>query len=123
MRRSTLPVSAFFLLDSPAAISKCKHELSRLAAYGMQVDLLPRYFARIREVYDSRQDVLNFDQDVPLHCGGRDFQALLRCHALGDGRYELELWLPGVIANAASAMFKDGREGFFCAFMPPSFYD
>jgi hypothetical protein len=70
-----------------------------------------------------RRDVLNFDHDIPLRWKGEQYRALLRCHSLGDGRYEVELWLPCVVANDASDMFKGGREGFFCAFMPPSFYD
>jgi hypothetical protein len=55
--------------------------------------------------------------------GAQEHSAGLRCHYFDKGRYEIELWLPGVIANDIADKFSDGQKGFFCAFMPPAFYD
>lgn len=123
MKRSTSPVSAFFIIDSPEAISQCARELARLSKYQMpSMDTSP-YFVSIREIYQSRKEVLNFDHELILRWDEQEYPALLRCHSVDAGRYEIELWLPGVIANDARQMFGDGHKGFFCAFMPPSFND
>ena len=122
LKRSATPVSAFFLIDSPEAIAKCIQELGRLSPYGMPDMSGSPYFARVREIYESGRVVRKFDQHVPLRWNGQDYRALLRLHSVDEGRYEVEMWLPGVIANDAAGMFKDGREGFFCAFLPPAFY-
>jgi hypothetical protein len=123
MKRSTSPVSAFFLIDSLGAIAKCVQELARLTPYGMPCMKESTYFLRVREIYESGEEVINFDREVTLHWKSKDYLAYIRCHFFDKGRYEIELWLPGVIANDAREMFKDGREGFFCGFMPPAFYD
>jgi hypothetical protein len=123
MRRSTRPVSAFFLIDSLGAIAMCKQWLSLLAAYNM-----PRledldYFARVRDIYESGAKVMNVDYDFTLRWNNQQYSAMMRCHFVDKGQYEIELWLPGVIANEIAGNFTDGHRGFFCAFMPPGFYD
>lgn len=123
MRKSTSPVSAFFLLDSLEAISKCIQWLSLLKSYNMPGMEHSQYFDDVREIYESGKHIINFDYDFKLYWENKELPALLRCHFVDKGRYEIELWLPGVIANNVADKFKDGCEGFFCAFMPPAFYD
>jgi hypothetical protein len=123
MKRSTSPVSAFFLIDSLEAISKCIEWLSLLRAYHMSSMEDSPYFKSVREIYMSGRNVVNFDYDFTLVWENDEYPAMLRCHSVDKVRYEIELWLPGVIANDVADIFKDGREGFFCAFMPPAFYD
>jgi hypothetical protein len=123
MRKSTSPVSAFFLIDSLEAISKCIQWLSLLESYNVPSSGHLRYFGDVRDVYASGREVINFDHDFKLNWNDRELSALLRCHSVDAGRYEIELWLPGVIANEMADKFGDGRESFFCAFLPPLFYD
>ncbi|MFZ6028558.1 MAG: TY-Chap domain-containing protein [Chloroflexota bacterium] len=123
MKKSTSPVSAFFLIDSLDAIPRCIQWLALLKPYRLSSMEHSRYFKDVREIYESGRDVINFDHDFELFWENRKLQGLLRCHFLDKGRYEIELWLPGVIANDVADQFRDGHEGFFCAFMPPLFYD
>jgi hypothetical protein len=123
MRKSTWDVSAFFLIDSLNAFSKCTQWLSLLKPYNMPDMEHSQYFNDVREIYESSREVMNFDYDFELFWENREFPAKLRCHFVDKRKYEIELWLPGVIANEVADKFKDGREGFFCAFMPPAFYD
>ena len=46
----------------------------------------------------------------------------LTIRAAPGGGFEVELILPGVVASAATGLLGDGRDGFFCAFLPPAFY-
>lgn len=123
MKRSTSPVSAFFLVDSLEAISTCKQWLSRLTAYHMPDMENAPYFESVRDIYESGREVVNFDHDFTLLWQGQEYPAMLRCHFVAKGQYEVELWLPGVIANDMADAFTDGHAGFSCAFMPPAFYD
>lgn len=82
-----------------------------------------QYFKDVREIYESGKVVINFDYDFPLTWQGKEYPEKLRCHFLDKGRYEIELWLPGVVANEVADQFKDGHDGFFCAFMSHAFYD
>ena len=123
MKRSTSPVSAFFLIDSLEAIATCTHWFEHLTTYTMPSMQDSPYFKQVRAIYESQQAVMNVDDSFTLLWENQVYPAALRCHSVDKGRYEIELWLPGVIANAIAAHFADGREGFFCAFMPPAFYD
>jgi hypothetical protein len=123
MKRSTRPVSAFFLIDSLVAIARCKYWLSLLTAYNMPSLEESDYFARVREIYESGAKVMNVDYNFTLRWDTQEHSAGLRCHYFDKGQYEIELWLPGLIANDIADTFSDGRRGFFCAFMPPAFYD
>lgn len=123
MKKSTSPVSAFFLIDSLDAIPRCKQWLALLKPYNMLDMEHSKYFDDVREIYESGREIINFDHDFRLHWQDKDLQGLLRCHFVDKGRYEIELWLPGVIANEIADKFNDGHNGFFCAFMPPMFYD
>jgi hypothetical protein len=82
-----------------------------------------QYFKEVRDIYSSRQKVVNFDYDFMLHWQGNEYPEKLRCHFFDEGRYEIELQLPGVVAHELADQFKDGHEGFFCAFMSHAFYD
>jgi hypothetical protein len=123
MRRGDAPVSAFFHIDTSEAISKCRQWLSLLAAYDAPDIGRSRYFDDVRSIFESRKEVTNFDHEFSLSWEGARLPSLLRCHSVAPGTYEVELWLPGVIANELADKFGDGREAFFCAFMPPLFYD
>lgn len=122
-KRTSPPVSAFFLIDSPEAIQKCVQWLSNLKPYHMPDMENSQYFKDVREIYESGKVVINFDYDFPLTWQGKEYPEKLRCHFLDKGRYEIELWLPGVVANEVADQFKDGHDGFFCAFISHAFYD
>jgi len=123
MRKSTWAVSAFFLIDSLKAFSRCTQWLSLLKPYNMPEMERSQYFNDVREIFESNKVVINFDYDFGLVWENKEFQAKLRCHFVDKGQYEMELWLPGVLANDVADKFMDGHEGFFCSFMPPAFYD
>jgi hypothetical protein len=123
MRKSTHPVSAFFLIDSPAAFSICKQWLSCLEPYGMPGMHASQYFKDVLNIYQAGSKVINFDYEFNLLWQNKEFPGRLRCHFFDKQQYEIELWLPGALANEIADKFKDGHEGFFCAFMPPAFYD
>jgi len=122
-RKSTSLVSAFFLIDSRSAISKCIQWLPLLKSYNMPDMEDSKYFNDVREIYESDKKVINFDYEFKLIWKNQELQAFLRYHFLEQGKYEMELLLPGVIANEMADKFKDGKDGFCCAFMPPMFYD
>lgn len=122
-RKSASLVSAFFLVDSLEAVSKCVQWLSVLKPYDMPDMEHSQYFHEVREIYQSGKQVVNFDYEFRLTWEHKEFQAFLRCHFFDQGRYEIELLLPGIIANEVAGAFKDGKDGFCCAFMPPMFYD
>ena len=82
-----------------------------------------KYFIDVRDIYELNQEVHNFDFEFRMNWEDKDLQGFLRCHFINTGKYEIELLLPGTIANEISKDFKDGREGFCCEFMPPMFYD
>jgi len=123
MRQGTAAVSAFFLIDSEAAFGRCLGWLAVLGPFGMPDMEGSQYFAEVRKIYAAGQTVINFDHDFALRWEGKDLPARLRCHTVDRGRYEVELWLPGLIADAVAERFSDGHEGFYCVFMPPLFYD
>lgn len=122
-RKSTSLVSAFFLIDSRNAISKCIQWLSLLKSYSMPDMEGSQYFSDVREIYELNKRVTNFDYEFKLIWRNQELQAFLRCHFFEQGKYEMELLLPGVIADEIAGKFKDGTDGFCCAFMPPMFYD
>lgn len=123
MSRGTFPVSAFFLIDSAEAIETCARELERLAPYGMPGLADSDYFRELRAAYAAGREVIGRVYfQVLLRWDGCEYGAAIRYHSFDQGRYEVELVLPGVIANDARKMFSDGHRGFFCGFMPPSFY-
>lgn len=122
-RKSTALVSAFFLVDSLEAIPKCIQWLSVLKPYDMPDMEDSQYFDQVREIYETGKQVVNFDYEFKFSWENQELQGFLRCHFFDQGRYEIELLLPGVIANEVADAFKDGQEGFWCAFMPPQFYD
>jgi hypothetical protein len=123
MRRSTSDVSAFFLIDSLKSIQKCIQWLALLKSYHMPDMKDSRYFKDVHEIYQSGKKIMNFDYEFKWLWRETDYPGRLRCHFLDKGRYEIELWLPGMLGNEIADKFKDGHEGFFCAFMPPAFYD
>jgi hypothetical protein len=122
-RKSTALVSAFFLIDSLESIPKCIQWLSLLKSYNMPDMDHSQYFKAVREIYESGDEVSNFDYEFKLDWQNQEFQSFLRCHFFEQGKYEIELLLPGVIADDVLDKFKDGIDGFCCAFMPPMFYD
>lgn len=123
MRKSTLPVSAFFLIDSLESIPICIQWLTLLKPYGMPDMQGSEYFDEVREIYRSGRKVMNVDYKINLIWQRQELLTLLRCHYFDKGQYEMELQLPGVIANDVAVHFKDGHEGFWCGFMSHAFYD
>jgi hypothetical protein len=122
-KRTSPPVSAFFLIDSLEAIQRCVQWLLILKPYNLPDMEDSQYFKDVREIYESGKVIMNFDYDFTLLWQDKEYSEKLRCHFFDKGRYEIELWLPGVVANEVADKFKDGHEGFFCAFMSHAFYD
>ena len=58
MKKSTLPVSAFFLIDSPDAFLKCKQWLALLKLYDMPDLEHSKYFGDVREIYEAGREVI-----------------------------------------------------------------
>ena len=123
MKHSLDPVSAFFLIDSVGAIAKCAQWLSILRRYKISITKDFRFFKDVAEIYASGREVVNYDYNFTILWQDRVCPAILRCHYFQKGQYEIELWIPGVVANEIADEFKDGHEGFCCAYMPPAFYD
>jgi len=123
MGKKISPVSAFFLVDSLAALDRSRAWLEVLKPYGLPEPATSAYLDEVHQVYQERRQVRNFDHDFHLLWKTEQLSALLRCHSVNPGQYELELWLPGVIASEIKDQFQDGHSGFMCAFMPPAFYD
>ena len=121
-KQKTLPVSAFFLIDSLDAIEKCKEKLAILKRYNMPNIEDLSFFEKVYEIYEAEKEELHFIKVFKLRWGNEEYPARLRLSFLDKGRYEIELWIPGVIANDAQDMLGDGYNGFFCGFMPPAFY-
>jgi hypothetical protein len=122
-KRTSPPVSAFFLIASLEAIQRCIQWLSILKPYNMPDMEDSQYFKDVREIYKSGKVIMNFDYDFTLLWQDKEYPEKLRCHFFDKGQYEIELWLPGVVANEVADKFRDGHEGFFCVFMSHAFYD
>jgi hypothetical protein len=123
MRKSTEYVEALFFIDSFNDIDRCIELLAPLRTHGLPDMHGSPYFDKIRAIYQEDKKVINFDYDFNLTWAGKIFKGFLRCQYVESGKYEIELIIPGVIANEMADGFKDGYEAFFCAFMPPAFYD
>ena len=127
MRRSiALPVSAFFLIDSLQSIDNCKAWLLLLTPFGMpcmKQSQFRKYFREVRDLLITGKRVANLDYSFKLTWESQPCMAMLRVHHVEDRRYEMELQIPGVLANAVEDTFGDGRDAFWCEFMPHSFYD
>ena len=124
MKKTTSPpVSAFFLIDSLESIQRCVQWLSILKRYHMPDMENSQYFKDVREIVAAGKVVTNFDYDFSLTWQGKEYSEKLRCHFFDKGQYEIELWLPGMLANEIADKFSDGHAGFFCAFMSHAFYD
>jgi hypothetical protein len=122
-KRTSPPVSAFFLIDSLEAIQRCIQWLSILKPYHMPDMEDSQYFNEVHDIFESGKLVSNFDFDFQLQWQGKDYQEKLRCHYHTKGQYEIELWLPGTVANEIADTFSDGHKGFWCAFMSHALYD
>src|SRR6476620_7486258 len=83
MKRSTSPVSAFFLIDSLEAIATCTHWLAHLTAYNMPSMQDSPYFKKVRAIYESQQAVMNVDDSFTLLW---ENQVYPRCTPLSLGR-------------------------------------
>lgn len=124
MRKSVSPpVSAFFMIDSLESILKCVQWLSILKPYGLPDLTNSQYFNEVQKIFAEGQVVRNFDYDFTLVWHDQKIEEKLRCHYFDKGQYEIELWLPGVVADEIADHFRDGHTGFFCAFMSHAFYD
>jgi hypothetical protein len=121
LRSSLNPVSAFFLVDSDAALTRLAEKLRCLLPYGVSdeqvgevAEVVARLRARHRPEDDFRERVrLDFRVGEDARPGFVEVRG-----APGHG-LEVEVILPGVVASSAAGFLVDG---FFCGFMPPSFY-
>src|SRR3954464_8084861 len=93
--RPASPVSAFFMIDSFAAIQKCVEELGRLRKYGTPDMRESTYFSELGRIFGSRRTVRNFDQGVTFRWEGQDIPGVIRAHSVNAG-LEIEVWIPGV---------------------------
>jgi hypothetical protein len=124
MRKSMTYVSAFFLIDSVHAVEHCHQAFASLMNRDIAQHEDCEYFQRVRNIYITSKEVVNFDHEFYFGWNGQKHRILLRVHSVEPGKYEAELQMPGLIAATMEEQFGTGEDGkFFCAFMPHSWYD
>jgi hypothetical protein len=118
LRSSLEPVSAFYLLDSQAAIDRMLGKVAALGSFGVSTQQLVTLRATavdwLRGCGSIGQLNLDFQVDGEVRPG------FVKFANLPSWGVEVELILPGLVAATAPEFLV---EGFWCAFMPPSFYD
>ncbi len=68
--------------------------------------------------------MINYDHHFTYHWNNQEHPILLRVHSFQPRQYEVELQIPGLIADSLAEGFGKGTdEKFFCAFMSHAFYD
>jgi hypothetical protein len=129
-RESTLPVSVFFLIATPEAVTLMATKLAALQPWGVttaQINFATTVATEVLRHHTPDQPVevciANFwfavaDPNWPE--GRRPGSVTIR-NVPGKG-FEVELQLPGVVASRALNFLGNGRDGFFCAFLPPAIY-
>lgn len=125
-RAGTNPVSAFFLLTSEAGIPVLVEKLRTLQRYGITdqqcdavANLAKELFRRYTPADSFRESVNDLWYDVDgVRCWGR-----VQIRNIPGRGFEVELELPGILAETTPALCGDGHTGFWTAFMPPAFYD
>jgi hypothetical protein len=123
-RKRADAVSAFYLIDSVDSVDVCHQAFCELTGRRRWNWSDRWFFARVRRIYVSGRHVVNYDHPFTIQWQDRKWNLVLRIHKLGRGRYEAELWLPGLFAASVEDQFGKGQDGkFFCGFMPPLFYD
>ena len=122
LRGSLSVVSAFFLVDSDAALTRLREKLGCLLDYGVTADQVHEMVAVVADVRRRHRPEDEFEQRYMLEFRvGADRQAgCFQVRGAPGHGFEVELILPGIIASNARGFLEDG---FFCGFMPPSFYD
>ena len=122
LRSSLDPVSAFFLVDSQVALARLRGKLECLSGYGVSAEQAAGLVELVVKVQQRPRTEGAPSERVTLHfaaAGQRRVGDFAVREAPGHG-WEVELVLPGVIGSSAPGFLDNG---FFCAFMPPSFYD
>jgi hypothetical protein len=122
LRGSLSPVSSFFLVDSEAALVRLSEKLACLSDYGVtaeQARAMVGLVARLRSRYRP-EDEFEERLDLEFLVGSEHRFGLFQVRGAPGHGLEVELILPGVVASSAPGFLTDG---FFCGFMPPSFYD
>lgn len=121
LRSNLDPVSAFYLVDSPVGVDRMFDKLAGLTAFGASAEDLAALRASTSEWLRTR-----------ARTASSPWQMLFGLRIEGEARWgmaefadvpgrgvEVQLILPGRVATALGLQ----EDGFFCAFMPPSFYD
>jgi hypothetical protein len=127
LRASSSPVSAFFLIDSSEAITRMMDKLGLLIPSGATTEQLGVVETIVRRASENGAVEADFKERFTFEYNLKvtNFGIVKGCLTIRNipGRgLEAELILPGVLAASIAGLLGDGRDGFFCAFMPPSFY-
>jgi hypothetical protein len=122
LRGSSSPVSAFFLIDSESAARRMADKLGCLAAYGVTADQVRAISELVADLMRQFRPEDEFEQRYKLSfaAGNEPRIGLFQIRNAPGRGFEVELILPGIVAATADGFLDDG---FWCAFMPPSFYD
>ena len=99
-----------FMKDTKATIEECMRVVKRHSAV---VEITKRNEMPVKA--RKFQELFGQKKYQSIELIGADY--------LDDGKYEMEYWIPGVIAHDAKAFLGDGKSGFYCEFLPMFFYD
>jgi hypothetical protein len=122
LRSSLDPVSAFYLVDSPTAIEQMLAKATALEPFGLTPVNLAAIRATTAEWLSNRSPPASFPCQIWLEfkAEGQIKPGLVKFAYVPSRGVEVQLILPGVVAANAPGFLVDG---FWCVFMPPSFYE
>lgn len=121
LRSSLDPVSAFYLLDSPASIDRMLAKAASLGPFGVTAEQLAAVRAAAGEWLKRRAPTATAPRQIWLEfqVNGEIRRGLVEFADRPGQGIEVQVILPGVVAATAAGFLVDG---FWCAFMPPTFY-
>lgn len=122
LRSSLDPVSAFYLVDSQVAINAMLAKAAALGPFGVSGEQLAAIGEAAAEWVRHRAPAPSAPRQLWLEfrVEGRAKQGLVEFADVPGRGIEVQVILPGLVAATAPGFLADG---FWCAFMPPSFYD
>jgi hypothetical protein len=124
LRTSTGPISTFFLIEKSAQMDIMAEKLRLLYFHGVtasQIDAAIFFTARVLTTESPERDFERRTRFL-FRLEGEDspFKGSFDIRNVPGKGFEVELIMPGIVASNVPAFFENG---FFTAFMPPSFYD
>jgi len=121
-RHSPFPVSAFFLVRSKEDQSRLFQKIALLSQYGVRQQKLDHLFTFLHETLEADCLPEDIESRIPIlfHLKDKEFPGDLTIRRFKQTSWEVELILPARVAYRAKKLF---RNGFWTAYMPPTFYD